>query len=109
MRFVDTNIFIRYLTGDDERKAQACYELFQRVKAGEERVTTCEAVLTEVVHVGLCVVRGWGLGSNRTETCVRGPRSLRKASRSAGVGTERAPATQGSQARQESPGAAHGV
>ncbi len=34
MRFVDTNIFIRYLTNDDPRKAQACFDLFQRAKQG---------------------------------------------------------------------------
>lgn len=51
MRFLDTNIIIRYLTRDDEKKANACFELFQRVKGGEEKVTTCEAIITEVVYV----------------------------------------------------------
>jgi uncharacterized protein len=51
MRFVDTNIFVRFLTRDDPVKAAACFALFQRVQAGEEEVTTCEAVVTEVVYV----------------------------------------------------------
>ena len=51
MRFVDTNVFLRYLTGDDEIKAQACYELFQRVNQGEEELFTCEAIVSEVVYV----------------------------------------------------------
>lgn len=51
MRFLDTNVFIRYLTRDDEKKAVACFELFQRVKRGEEQVTTCEAVVAEIVYV----------------------------------------------------------
>ncbi len=51
MKFVDTNIFLRYLTGDDERKAQACFNLFQRVKVGQEKITTCQAVMTEIVYV----------------------------------------------------------
>ena len=51
MRFLDTNIILRYLTRDDEAKAQACYHLFQRVKEGEEEVCTCEAIITEVVYV----------------------------------------------------------
>jgi predicted nucleic acid-binding protein len=51
MRFLDTNIFLRYLTRDDEAKAQACFELFQRMKRGKEEATTCEAIITEVVYV----------------------------------------------------------
>ena len=51
MRFLDTNVFLRYLTGDDEIKAQASYELFQRVSLGEEELFTCEAIVAEVVYV----------------------------------------------------------
>ncbi|MBI4235819.1 MAG: type II toxin-antitoxin system VapC family toxin [Chloroflexi bacterium] len=51
MRFLDANVFLRYLTRDDETRAQACYELFQRVKRGEDAVLTCEAIVTEVVYV----------------------------------------------------------
>jgi predicted nucleic acid-binding protein len=51
MRYLDTNVILRYLTRDDPVKAQACYEFFQRVKAGEEVVITCEAVIAEVVYV----------------------------------------------------------
>ncbi len=56
MRFLDTNIILRYLTRDDEVKAQACFELFQRLKQGQETVFTCEAVVTEVAYV-LCSSR----------------------------------------------------
>lgn len=51
MRFLDANVILRYLTRDDEAKAQACYALFQRVKQGEEDLFTCEAIVTEVVYV----------------------------------------------------------
>ena len=51
MRFLDTNIILRYLTRDDESKAEACYRLFQRVKQGEEELFTCEAIVTEVAYV----------------------------------------------------------
>jgi predicted nucleic acid-binding protein len=51
VRFLDTNVFIRYLTRDDEKKAAACYELLQRVRRGQEQVATCEAIVTEVVYV----------------------------------------------------------
>lgn len=51
MRFLDTNIIIRYLTKDDPVKAADCFDLFQRLKEGKEKVLTCEAILTEVVYV----------------------------------------------------------
>lgn len=51
MRFLDTNVILRYLTRDDEAKAEACYQLFQRVGRGEEELLTCEAIVTEVVYV----------------------------------------------------------
>jgi predicted nucleic acid-binding protein len=51
MRFLDTNIILRYLTRDDHAKAEACYELFQRVMRGEEELFTCEAIVTEVAYV----------------------------------------------------------
>ena len=51
MRFLDTNIIIRFLTRDDESKAEACFQLFQRIKRGEEEVFTCEAMVTEVAYV----------------------------------------------------------
>ena len=51
MRFLDTNVILRYLTRDDEAKAQACYELLQQAKLGEEELFTSEAVITEVAYV----------------------------------------------------------
>lgn len=51
MRFLDTNIVLRYLTRDDEEEAVACYGRFQRVKEGTEELATSEAVITEVVYV----------------------------------------------------------
>ena len=51
MRFLDANIFLRYLTRDDEAKAEACFRLFQRLKSGEERATTSEVIIAEVAYV----------------------------------------------------------
>ena len=51
MRFLDTNVILRYLTRDDEAKAEACYQLFQRVRQGEKELFTCEAIVAEVVYV----------------------------------------------------------
>jgi predicted nucleic acid-binding protein len=47
--FADANIFIRALTGDDPKKAEACSDLLRRVDLGEVEITTCEAIITEVV------------------------------------------------------------
>ena len=62
MRFLDTNVILRYLTRDDEVKAEACYELFQRVSRGEEEIFTCEAIVTEVVYVLSSARAGYRLG-----------------------------------------------
>lgn len=51
MKFLDTNIILRYLTRDDEAKARRCFELFQRIQQGKERVYASEAIITEVVYV----------------------------------------------------------
>ena len=51
MRFLDANVILRYLTRDDEVKARACYDLFQRVQRGEEELATCEAIVAEVIYV----------------------------------------------------------
>lgn len=51
MKFLDTNVFIRFLAADDEKKSEACLRLFQRVQKGEETVTTTEAIVAEVVYV----------------------------------------------------------
>jgi len=51
MRWLDTNIFVRYLTNDDPIKAQACFALFDRLDRGAEEVRTSEAVVCEVVYV----------------------------------------------------------
>ena len=51
MRFLDTNILVRYLTGDDPQKAQASFELLVRVERGEEPVVTTDLVIAETVFV----------------------------------------------------------
>lgn len=49
LRFLDTNVLLRYLTRDDERKATAAFALLQRIERGEERVVTSQAVIFETV------------------------------------------------------------
>ena len=49
--YVDANIFLRLMTGDDPAKAARCFELFQRASQGEVRLHTSEAIVAEVVYV----------------------------------------------------------
>jgi len=51
MRFVDTNIFLRFLTNDDPVRADACEELFTRAVTGKEKLFTSELVIAEIVWV----------------------------------------------------------
>jgi len=48
-RFLDTNIFLRYLARDDEGKASAALALLMRVEQGEERVVTSAMVIFETI------------------------------------------------------------
>lgn len=49
--FVDTNLFIRYLTNDDPRKADRVERLLGEAAAGKVRLVTAEMVLAEMVWV----------------------------------------------------------
>ena len=51
MKWLDTNIIVRYLTGDDPAKAQACLALFQRVQQGDEELASSETIIAEVTYV----------------------------------------------------------
>ncbi|HET7038045.1 MAG TPA: PIN domain-containing protein [Thermomicrobiaceae bacterium] len=51
MKWLDTNIILRYLTGDDPVKARACLTLFQRVRQGDEELTTSDVIVAEVTYV----------------------------------------------------------
>lgn len=51
MRFLDTNILVRYLTGDDPEKAKASFALLLRLERGEEAVMTSDIVIAETVYV----------------------------------------------------------
>ena len=69
MRFLDTNVILRYLTRDDEQKAEACYQLFQKASRGEETLVTSEAIVAEVVYVLSSLRAGYRL--NRSEITAR--------------------------------------
>ncbi len=50
-RFIDTNLFIRYLTNDDPAKASHVERLLDQAASGELRLVTTEMVLAEIVWV----------------------------------------------------------
>jgi len=51
MRFVDTNIFLRFLINDDPVRADACEALFRRAVEGRELLFTNAMVIAEIVWV----------------------------------------------------------
>lgn len=51
LRFVDTNIFLRYLVPEEPVKTEACLALFQQVQRNQLQIITSEAVIAEVVFV----------------------------------------------------------
>lgn len=46
--FLDTNVWVRYFTGDDPNKAEACRRLLEQGARGEVVLTTNEMVLAEL-------------------------------------------------------------
>jgi predicted nucleic-acid-binding protein len=51
MRFVDTNIFIRFLTDDVPEKVDACEEIFKKAVEKQETLFTTDLVVAEIVWV----------------------------------------------------------
>ncbi len=51
MTWLDTNVFIRYLTADDPIKAARCERLFDKIAKGHEQVATHVVVIAEVIWV----------------------------------------------------------
>jgi predicted nucleic acid-binding protein len=51
VRFVDTNVFLRYIVGDDPERSPASRDLLVRCDAGEEELYTSESVIGEIFYV----------------------------------------------------------
>lgn len=49
--FLDTNIFLRYLTNDDPGKADRVEQLLKRAETGKLSLVTTELVIAEIVWV----------------------------------------------------------
>src|SRR6478609_6427130 len=50
MMFLDANIFISFLSGDDSERVKRCLTLFERIAEGEA-ATTSEVVIAEITYV----------------------------------------------------------
>ncbi len=51
MRFLDTNIFIRFLTNDIPKKAEACEKIFKKAVEKKQTLFTTDLVIAEIVWV----------------------------------------------------------
>lgn len=51
MQFIDTNVFLRFLTRDDFAKAERVKALLEQAERGEVELTTSESVISELVFV----------------------------------------------------------
>ncbi len=49
--FLDTNIFLRTILGDDSKKAKRCSTLFDKIYQGQIEATTSDLVLIEIVWI----------------------------------------------------------
>lgn len=48
-KFIDTNIFLRYLTRDDPAKYEKCRELFKKTIEGKTSIATSGIVIAELI------------------------------------------------------------
>ncbi len=51
MQFIDTNIFLRFLTKDDPVKAARCRKLLQNATEGDLKLYTTDLVVAELIWV----------------------------------------------------------
>ena len=49
MKFIDTNVFLRYFTADDPKKSKNSLELLKKIENGQEVVTTSSLVIFETI------------------------------------------------------------
>lgn len=60
--FVDTNIFLRFLTADSKKQHEACKKLFSKTKSGKIKLFTSSLVIFELI---------WTLESYYEETKIQ--------------------------------------
>lgn len=72
--FIETSVFIRFLTRDDEQKFQTVYALFSAIESGEVRAATSNVVLLEVIYV---LSRVYGFPQTKVMAAVKTLQSMR--------------------------------
>ena len=50
-KFIDANVFLRFITKDDERKKWKIFKLFELADKGRVDLITLEVVIAEVVYI----------------------------------------------------------
>lgn len=66
--FLDTNIILRILLGDEPNKAQRCLELLRRAERQDIQLITSELVIAEVVWI--LQTRRYGLSRDKIRSSV---------------------------------------
>ena len=51
LKTIDSNVFLRFITKDDERKARKVFRLFEQVSCGEVELFVLEVVIAEVIYI----------------------------------------------------------
>ena len=67
--FIDTNLFLRYLTDDDPAQADRVEQLLDQAAAGEVKLVTAEMIMAETVWV---LESSYGLSKGQIAPLVRG-------------------------------------
>lgn len=49
--FLDTSVFIRFLTRDDEKKFSQCFQLFELIQSGKIKPYASNIVIQEILYV----------------------------------------------------------
>lgn len=68
--FIDTDIIIRLLTGDDPLKQAAAAELFEKIVAGDLVISAPDTVIADAIHV-LSSTRLYRLPRGQTASLLR--------------------------------------
>ncbi len=66
--FVDTNLFIRYLTNDDKHKADRVEKLLDQAAAGKIQLVTADLIIAEIIWV---LESAYGLSRNEIAPMIK--------------------------------------
>lgn len=67
--FIDTNVFLRYLTNDNAMQSPKALTVMEKLLTGEMEATTCEAIIAEICFV-LASKKHYGLSHSEISKMV---------------------------------------